>query len=217
MRRPWRGASLACAAGALFLVAGACSTDAPTSPPATLSTSSTASSTSVGPSSTTSEPGAGTTTTGTPTVASPLAVKAGFRPASLTPDQQAVVKAYDGYWVFRSQSLGTNTVDLSNAGAVASAQGIGQVTTYVSQQKAKGQHAAGEITTNVTGVEIAGTSATVTDCARNNSYDVKSDTGAQLSKPTGLVKVTITLLKQPSGWVVANINPSSSTCTVPNA
>lgn len=129
-----------------------------------------------------------------------------------------MVKAYDAYWDFRAQSLGTNTVDLREASSVASALGIGQITAYVAQQKAKGQHAAGEITTNVMGgVQLKGSTAQLSDCVLNSSYDVNTSTGAQLSEPGGLVTVLVTLVKQPSGWVVANINPTEAACTVPSA
>lgn len=201
------------------LVVGGCSTSDPTPPLATLGTGTGLPSTSgSGTGSATTTRSTTPTATATATGAvSPLSAKPGYRPANLSADQLTVVKAYDAYWVFRAQSLGTNTVDLSNGGTVASAQGFSQISTYASQQKARGQHAAGEITTNLTAVALAGSTATLTDCSLDNSYDVKTDTGVQLAKPKGLIKVTIVLVRQPSGWVVANINPSTSTCTVPTA
>ncbi len=200
-------------------MAGACSSQPPPPPRVTSDSDNVITSrTSAATPSTTSGRPTTTAPTATATGAvSPLSAKAGYRPANLSADQLAVVKAYDAYWVFRAQSLGTNTVDLSNGGTVASAQGFSQISTYASQQKARGQHAAGEITTNLTAVALAGSTATLTDCSLDNSYDVKTDTGVQLAKPKGLIKVTIVLVRQPSGWVVANINPSTSTCTVPTA
>ena len=215
MRAGWvRAATAGAALAALAALASGCSTSAET-PLATLSpTTGPAATTSASP--TTTE-GAATTTTAPSGPVSPLSAKVGYRPATLSPDQQAVVAAYDAYWVFRAQSLGTNTVDLSMAGTVATAQGIGQITAYVSQQKAKGLHAAGVVTTNVLGVSIAAEVATLDDCALNDSYDVKTDTGAPASKPTGLKPVKVSLTKGGSGWLVANINPGSGTCTVPAA
>lgn len=208
-----RGAALF----AVLAMACGCSGNAET-PLASLTPSSGTSAGTAAPSSTTEN--ATPSPTGSATASgpvSPLSVKTGYRPGNLTPDQQAVVSAYDAYWVFRAQSLGTNTVDLSRAGTFATAQGIGQITTYVAQQKSRGQHAAGSITTNVTAVTLIGDRATLADCTLDESYDVKTGTGATLSSPPGLAKTTMIIVKGASGWLVANIDPSDAKCTVPSA
>lgn len=141
---------------------------------------------------------------------------AGYRPADLSAEQQAVVDAYQRYWDFRARSFGDAKVDPSEAGKVAEAGAIVDMQRYVAQQQQKGTRTVGQSTTNVLSVTVSGTAATLKDCFDDQSADVSTATGKPVETPAGKIEFTTKLEQSGGSWLVTRSSKTAPTCTVPS-
>lgn len=123
------------------------------------------------------------------------------------PAELAVVDAFVRYTQVRLEMLNRAEVDPAALDEVATGEAITQVTSYAERLARRGEHVVGTITVNVSGVEIAGTSATVDTCMLNTSVDVDSSGQVvESDAPAAYLGRASVLQVTSDTWVVSDVS-----------
>lgn len=123
------------------------------------------------------------------------------------PSQLAVVDAFVRYTQVRLDMLNRAEVDQAALDEVATGEAITQVTSYAERLARRGEHVVGSIVVNVSGVEVEGTTATMSSCMQNASVDVDgSGQVVEREAPAAYLAQVDALQVTSDTWVIADVS-----------
>lgn len=117
---------------------------------------------------------------------------------------RAAAEVWVRYWRVRAGASHDATVDEAALAAVATGPAADEVTARVGTLRARGHHTVGEFTVSVTKVALTDSTATVTSCLRNRSYDVDRRSHP-VELPVAAYRLTGSLTRSGGTWRVSEL------------